>query len=120
MHSLTDPTGNEITDPLNINHEYYREFLHRQMKRDNRPDLQDYGRIQNKLCYNRPRESEKVISPDFTFGEIKCAVQELKGGQCIDPTGLICEVFKKANSIKSYLIIGVKFGSKYSKRKRII
>ena len=39
-----------------------------------------------------------MISPDFTliFDEIKYAVQELKGGQCSDPTGLIREVFKTA------------------------
>ena len=55
--------------------------------------------IQNKLSCTRIRESEnqskdlKVISPDFTFDEIKRAVQELKGSQCNDPTGLICEVF---------------------------
>ena len=96
MHSLTDPDGNEITEPLNIKHEYHREFQHRLRKRDIRPELQDYERIQNKLCYTRLRESEKVISPDFTFDEIKCAVQELKCGQCSDPTGLIHEVFKNA------------------------
>ena len=26
MHSLTEPAGNEITEPLNIKHEYYGEF----------------------------------------------------------------------------------------------
>ena len=94
MHSLTDPAGNEIAEPLNIKHEYFREFQNRLMKRDIRPELQDYERIQNKVCYTRIRESEKVTSPDFTFDEIKRAVQELKGGQCNDPTGLIHEVFK--------------------------
>ena len=113
MHSLTDPAGNEITEPLNLKHEYFREFQNRLRKRDIRPELQDYERIQNILIYTRIRESEKVISPDFTFDEIKHAVQELKGGQCSDPTGLIREVFKNsgdglllsiltmANSIKS-------------------
>ena len=37
-----------------------------------------------------------MISPDFTFDEIKRAVHELKDGQCNDPTGLICEVFKNS------------------------
>ena len=96
MHSLTDPAGNEITEPLNIKHEYYREFQHRLRKRDMRPGLQDYERIQNKLCYTRLGESEKVTTPDFTFDEIKCAVQELTGGQCSDPTGLSRKVFKNA------------------------
>ena len=96
MYALTDPAGNEITEPLNIRHEYYREFQHRLRKRDIRPELQDYERIQNKLCHTRLREYEKVISPDFTYDEIKCAVQELKGGQCSDPTGLIRKVFKNA------------------------
>ena len=128
MHSLTDPAGNEITEPLNLKHEYFREFQNRRRKRDIRPDLQDYERMQNKLCYTRIRESEKVISPDFTFDEIKHAVQKLKGGQFSDPTGLIREVFKNsgnglllsilamANSIKSSKVsprIGVNFGSKH-------
>ena len=95
-YALTDPAGNEITEPLNIKHEYYREFQHRLRKRDIRPDFQDYETIQNKLCHTRLREFEKVISPDLTYDEIKCAVQELKGGQCSDPTGFIREVFKNA------------------------
>ena len=129
MHSLTDPAGKEITEPLNIKHQYFREFHNRLKKRDIMPELQDYERIQNKLCYTRIRESEKVISPDFTFDEIKRAVQELKGGQCNDPTGLIREVFKNsgdglllsilamANPLKAQkcsLKIGVNFGSKHS------
>ena len=34
MHSLTDPAGNEITEPQNIKYEYYREFQHRVRKRE--------------------------------------------------------------------------------------
>ena len=26
MYALTNPAGNEITEPLNIKHEYYREI----------------------------------------------------------------------------------------------
>ena len=96
MHSLTDPAGNETTEPLNIKHEYFREFQNRLRKRDIRPELQDHDKIQNKLFYTRIRESEKVISPEFTFDEIKRTVQELKGGQCSDPTRLIREVFKNS------------------------
>ena len=73
-----------------------------------------------------------MISPDFTFNEIKHAVQELKGDQCSDPTGLLREVFKNsgdglllsilamAKKLKSEcsLRIGVNFGSKHSKRKK--
>ena len=98
MHSLTDPAGNEITEPPNLKHEYFREFQNRLRKRDIRQDLQDYERIQNKLCYTRIRGSKKVISTDFTFDEIKHAVQELKGGQCSDSTGLIREVFKNSGA----------------------
>ena len=45
MHSLTDPAGNKINEPLNIEHEYFREFQNRLRKRDIRPELQDYERI---------------------------------------------------------------------------
>ena len=37
-----------------------------------------------------------MISPEFTFDEIKRDVQELKGNQCNDPTWLIREVFKNS------------------------
>ena len=37
-----------------------------------------------------------MISPEFTFDEIKRDVQELKGNQCNDPTWLIHEVFKNS------------------------
>ena len=72
------------------------EFQHSLGKRNIRPEFQDYERIQNKLCYTRLRKYEQIISPDFAFDEIKCDVQELKGGQCSDPTGLIREVSKNA------------------------
>ena len=32
MHSLTDPAGNEITEPFNIKHDYFREFRNRPRK----------------------------------------------------------------------------------------
>ena len=113
MYALTDPAGNEITEPLNIKHEYYREFQHRLRKI--RPELQDYERIQNKLCHTRLRESEKVISSDFTYDEVKCAVQELKSGQCSDPTGLICEVFKNAGDGLLFSILAMTNSIKSSK-----
>ena len=38
----------------------------------------------------RIKTSEKVTSPDFSLD----AVSEFKTGRCMDPTGLIQEVFK--------------------------
>ena len=96
LHSLTDIHDNEISDPLNIKQEYHREFQHRLRKRDVMPELERYESIQNKLCMARIKASEKVRSPDFSFDEIKHAVSELKTGRCMDPTGLIREVFKTA------------------------
>ena len=61
-------------------------------------------------------------SPDFSFDEIKHAVSELKSGRCMDPTGLIREVFKTAgdgfllsvlemvNFIKRSKIIPIEWG----------
>ena len=37
--------------------------------------------------------SKTKVSPDFTMNEIRTAVHELKTGKCIDPLGLIREVF---------------------------
>ena len=60
------------------------------------PELERYENIQNKLCMARIKASEKARSPDFSLDEIKHAVSELKTGRCMDPTGLIREVFKTA------------------------
>ena len=93
---MIDIHDNEISDPLNIKQEYHREFQHRLRKRDVMPELERYESIQNKLCMARIKASEKVRSADFSFDEIKHAVSELKSGRCMDPTGLIREVFKTA------------------------
>ena len=94
LHSLTDIHDNEISDPLNIKQEYHREFQHRLRKIDVMPELERYENIQNKLCVERIKGSEKVSSPDFSLDEIKHAVSELKTGRCMDPTGLF-ERFSK-------------------------
>ena len=56
-----------------------------------------------------------MISPDFTFDEIKCAVHELKGGQCSDPIGLIREVFKNAGDGLLLSILAIANSIKSSK-----
>ena len=38
--------------------------------------------------------SKTKVSPNFTMGEVKTAVHELKTGKCMDPLRLIREVFK--------------------------
>ena len=50
------------------------------------------------LCYTRIRESEKVISPDFSFDETKCAVHEVFKNS---GDGLLLSILAMANSIKS-------------------
>ena len=94
LYSLADIHDNEISDHLNMKQEYHREFQHRLRKRDVMPELERYENIQNKLCMARIKASEKVRSPDFSLDEIKHAVSKLKTGRCMDPTGLIREVFK--------------------------
>ena len=56
-----------------------------------------------------------MISPDFTFDEIKHALQELKGSQCSDPTGLIRDVFKNSGDGLLLSILAVANSIKNSK-----
>ena len=42
----------------------------------------------------RIKDSEKLMSPDFSLDEIKHVASELKTGRCMDPTGLVREVSK--------------------------
>ena len=53
-----------------------------------------YESFQNNLCMLRIYVSKAKVSPDFTMDEVKTATHELKTGKCMDPLGLIREVFK--------------------------
>ena len=79
---------------MSIRREYHREFQHRLRKRKIKPGLEDYERLQDKLCMARLKVASKIKTPDFSINEVKHAVSELKTGKCSDPTGLIREVFQ--------------------------
>ena len=49
----------------------------------------------NHLCQLRIKACGSSISPDFSLGEGKQAVGELKLGRSADPTGMVREIFKK-------------------------
>ena len=71
--------------------------------------------------------SKAKASPDFTMDEVKTAVHELKTGKCMDPQGLIREVFKHlgegffqslvdmANDIKKSKVISLKWNNMWIK-----
>ena len=96
-HAIEGAHGNLITDPININHEYHNEFQHRLRKREIWDHLSWYESFQNNLCMLRIYVSKAKVSPDFTMDEVKTAVDELKTGKCMDPLGLIQEVFKHSS-----------------------
>ena len=113
--SLTNATGDQITDPINIRREYHNEFQHRLRKREIKSGLEDYESLQNKLCMARLKAASKVKAPDFSINEIKHAVSELKSGKCSDPTGLIREVFKNAGDALLHSICDMANSVKRSK-----
>ena len=82
--SLNDATWDQITDPMNIRRECHREFQHRLRKREIKSGLEDYERLQNKLCMARLKVVRKVKTPNFRRNEVKHAVMS----QSI-PTGYI-------------------------------
>ena len=70
--------------------------------------------------------SKAKVSPDFTVDEVKTAVHELKTGKCMDPLGLIPEVFKHsggflqssvdmANDIKKSKVIPLEWNNMWIK-----
>ena len=63
--SLTNATGDQITDPINIRREYHIEFQHRLRNREIKSGLEDYERLQNKLCMARLKVASKVKTPDL-------------------------------------------------------
>ena len=60
----------QITDPMNIRREYRREFQHRLRKREIKSGLEDYERLQNKLCMARLKVASKVKTPDFSIKKL--------------------------------------------------
>ena len=113
--SLTNATGDHITDPINIRREYHNEFQHRLRKREIKSGLEDYESLQNKLCMARLKAASKVKTPDFSINEVKHAVSELKFGKCSDPTGLIRKVFKNAGDALLHSICDMANSVKRSK-----
>ena len=113
--SLTNATGDQITDPINIRREYHNEFQHTLRKREIRSGLEDYESLQNKLCMARLKVASKVETADFSINEIKHVVSELKSGKCSDPTGLIREVFKNASDALLHSICDMASSVKRSK-----
>ena len=69
--SLTNATGDHITDPINTRREYHNEFQHRLRKREIKSGLEDYESLQNKLCMARLKAASKVKTPDFSINEVK-------------------------------------------------
>ena len=49
-HSLRSSDRNDISDPINIQFEYRKEFQHRLRKRDIKPELESYENFQNSIC----------------------------------------------------------------------
>ena len=114
LHAIEGAHGNLITDPINFNDEYRNEFQHGLRKREICDHLSWYESFQNDLCMLR-------------MDEVKTAVHELKTGKCMDPLGLIREVFKHsgkgflqslvdmANDIKKSKVIPLEWNNMWIK-----
>ena len=98
-YAVIDKYGNEVTDAYNIAYcmqsAFLGEFKHRLGKREISEDLQDYENIRNLVCHLRLKTCLCKVSPDFTMQELSKGISELKNGKCVDPNGLIREIFKK-------------------------
>ena len=100
--SLRSSDGNDMSDPININSEYRKEFQYRLRKRDIKHELKSYENFQNSICQLRLSVSQNNISPDFTLSELKFVVKQFKNGKCMDPIRHVKEIFKYSED--SFLI----------------
>ena len=92
-HCIINNFGNEITDEGSICEEYRREFIHRLRKREIEDDLKDYELLNNTLCKKILQNAKSNISSGFTLQELGDVLKELKRGKCMNPAGLIREMF---------------------------
>ena len=97
-YAVIDKYGNEVTDAYNIQSAFLGEFKHRLGKREISEGLQDYKNIRNLVCHLSLKTCLRKMSPDFTMQELSKAISELKNGRCVDPHGLIREIFKKGGN----------------------
>ena len=94
---------------------FYWEFKHCLGKREISEDLQDYENIRNLVCQLRLKTCLGKVSPDFTMQELSKPISELKNGKCVDPHGLIREIFKKGgNSFRQSILNAIKNANKCS------
>ena len=126
-HAKEGAHGNLITDPVNINDEYRDEFQHRLRKREICDHLSWYESFQNNLFMLLIFASKAKVTPDFTVDKVRTAAHELKTGKCMDPLGLIREVFKHsgegflqslvnmANDIKKSKVIPLEWNNMWIK-----
>lgn len=104
-HSIIDHNGNEVTEPLLILQNYRKVMMHRLRKRNIKASLKDFECAMNDLCTHRLQKSKHTPSPEYTYLEVKSAIDEFKQGKSYDPAGFIREIFIRAGSDLVYSIV---------------
>ena len=104
-HSISVRHDSLLTDSTTIKNEYRTEFQYRLRKREIRSDLKWYESFQNRLCQLRIKACKSSVSPNFSLGEVKQAVGELKSSRSADPTGMVREIFKKCGDGLLYSLV---------------
>ena len=75
---------------------YKREYRHRLRARPLLPEMQDIELIQDQLFERRFESATRITSPPWTIIELDKVLSTLKTGKARDPSGLNCNIFKKA------------------------
>ena len=74
---------------------YESEYRHRLTARPILPELQDTDNIQNQLFNLRLQAASRITTDPWTISELDRVLSSLKTGKARDPSGLICDIFKK-------------------------
>ena len=74
---------------------YESEYRHRLRARPILQELQDTDNIQNQLFNLRLQAASRKTTDPWTISELDRVLSSLKTGKARDPSGLICDIFKK-------------------------
>ena len=103
-----DEKGNLITAPETLKKLYLETYVKRLSHRDMKEDYLDIYFLKTDLWQSRLEIIKEVKTPPWKMADLEAVLKSLKNNKCMDPNGMINEVFKEGcigSDLKEALLI---------------
>jgi hypothetical protein len=103
-----DDKGNLITAPETLKKLYLETYVKRLSHRDMKEDYLDIYFLKTDLWQSRLENIKEVKTPPWKMADLEAVLKSLKNNKCMDPNGMINEVFKEGcigSDLKEALLI---------------